>query len=459
MKYFGATGDGLTNDHPGFEAAAVFFNERKGNGKLTIPSGKYIVGRQVRGDGISSEAYTGFNVLHFKDCKNLTIQFEAGAVIKYADGLKFGAFDPFTGEPYLHGDNFFADWRYVARIGHCLFLEDCENINVFGLMADGNNINIDKGGVYGDTGIQIPHYGILVQGGKNIKVDGFNIHHFGEDGIGIGSYSQEPFNIQILNGRSEYNGRLGISWIGGNGLFVKNCKFNHTGRAAIFSMPGSGIDIEAELGPFNKDGSYGPGKIRNGVFEDCEFVNNTIIGMVADSGDTANCIFKRSTFHGTTSWSAWVSKAGFKFYECNFYGGFVHGYHLSKNSDEGTQFYKCHFEDILYNGVRSFGRFLVESNNAKYMVFEDCTFVANKCRLMWLGGSGLPDEQKYLLRRCKLIFKSGNIPEDNWIASLGGVRFEDVEIIFEDGELGKGYYISKSNNVGTYKTTYLKLQK
>ena len=43
---FGAKGDGKTNDHEAFVKAASFFTQRKGHGKLIIPRGIYIVGKQ-----------------------------------------------------------------------------------------------------------------------------------------------------------------------------------------------------------------------------------------------------------------------------------------------------------------------------------------------------------------------------------------------------------------------------
>ena len=60
----------------------------------------------------------------------------------------------------------------------------------------------------------------------------------------------------ITNSKFEYNSRQGLSWVGGNQLYVKNCKFDHTGKSQdLASPPGAGVDIEAEGGP-----------IRNGVF-------------------------------------------------------------------------------------------------------------------------------------------------------------------------------------------------
>jgi hypothetical protein len=80
-----------------------------------------------------------------------------------------------------------------------------------------------------------------------------------------------------------------LSWTGGNGLTAIDCQFNHTGRGALSSSPAAGIDIEAE-----------DGVVRNGLFINCEVINNVGPGMGADSGDSADITFQRCTFIGST---------------------------------------------------------------------------------------------------------------------------------------------------------------
>jgi len=70
IKDFGAKGDGHSDDQDAFVKASIFFNERKGNGKLVIPKGIYIVGRQTfsgNGQKNISIAYLGDNVLDLKE--------------------------------------------------------------------------------------------------------------------------------------------------------------------------------------------------------------------------------------------------------------------------------------------------------------------------------------------------------------------------------------------------------
>src|SRR6476661_3879507 len=60
IKFFGARGDGKTNDHEAFLKAADYFNKRGGHGKLFISKGIYIVGRQTFTAGKNGKsAYEG----------------------------------------------------------------------------------------------------------------------------------------------------------------------------------------------------------------------------------------------------------------------------------------------------------------------------------------------------------------------------------------------------------------
>ena len=125
--------------------------------------------------------------------------------------------------------------------------------------------------------------------------------------------SNSPDSIKITNSIFEYNARQGFSWIGGNQVYVKSCKFNHIGKAKISSAPGAGVDIEAEVSP-----------ISNGVFEDCDFIDNMGCGLVALAGDSKNCTFTNCTFFGSTNRAIWISKPNYTFNNCNIYGSFFY---------------------------------------------------------------------------------------------------------------------------------------
>ena len=431
IKFFGAKGNGKTNDHKSFQKAATYFNSRGGNGKLIISPGTYIVGKQIFTAGKADQhAYKGEDVLHFVNIKNFKIQGSSKSILKYADSFRFGAFDPATGKPLEHGNNLFAIHTYAAFVGTCVYLENCNNVSVIDLTLDGNNKNLILGGFYGDVGRQLPHYGIFIKNSSNILVKKLNVHHFGLDGICVSNVlSKQKDNITLLNSRFEYNARQGLSWVGGNSLLVNACKFNHTGKINFFSPPSAGVDIEAEVGP-----------IRNGVFENCEFVDNTGAGMLADSGDSRDCIFKNCTFWGTTNWSIWVTKPGFTFTGCNIYGSFVHGYD-SPDKKNATSFLSCTFEDKLYNGKEPYGSFLIESNNRKRVSFTDCTFIANKKKLCWIDiDPAIKPDEKYQFNNCVFVVKSASYPAGDFVGLIKGMTIKNCTFSFKHPDAEKKQY-------------------
>jgi Pectate lyase superfamily protein len=105
-KDFGAKGDGRTNDHEAFRRAARFINARKGNVRLLIPAGTYIVGKvldkpmHLRNNFWYDENFDvpdSIDLFRLKNCTNVSIIGSNGARLKVQDRVKFGSFDPNTG--------------------------------------------------------------------------------------------------------------------------------------------------------------------------------------------------------------------------------------------------------------------------------------------------------------------------------------------------------------------------
>src|ERR1700752_3959488 len=69
VKWFGAKGDGVTNDTTAFQRASRMINSN-GGGRIVIPPGIYIVGRQtlVGKYGQDKGSYPGEDILHIHDC-------------------------------------------------------------------------------------------------------------------------------------------------------------------------------------------------------------------------------------------------------------------------------------------------------------------------------------------------------------------------------------------------------
>ena len=440
IKSFGAKGNGKANDQEAFKKAAVYFNERGGYGKLIVSKGTYLVGVQkfTRGQ-LNKPAYEGEDILHFTYIKDFNIEGVNGAIIKYKNGQRIGSFSPATGNPFEHGNNFFIDPRFAASPGTCIYLENCSNIKISNLSFDGNNQNMILGGVYGDVGRQLPHYGIFISNSKSIEIENIYAHHFGLDGICVSnSKSNTNDAINIIDSKFEYNARQGLSWVGGNGLNVKNCKFNHTGKSIFFSLPGAGVDIEAETGP-----------ILNGIFDSCEFADNTGYGLFALAGDSKDCSFKNCNFWGTTNGSIWINKANYTFYNCNIYGLLYQGCD-AENDNDATKFYECLFEDTVYNGQRVYGNYLVESWNVKRMSFTNCTFISKIKKLCVLSSpDSFSTAERYHLNNCQFIINNKNLPANDFIGITNGVVATNCTFNFMSTEAFQKKYSFNNANPAT----------
>jgi hypothetical protein len=438
IQSFGARGNDKTNDQDAFKKAADFFNNRGGNGRLVIPKGTYIVGRQVfTGGQLNKPAYQGDDVFHLTNIKNFSIEGAVGAIIKYQNGMRMGSFSPLTGKENNNGNNF-VNKAYAAIPGICIYIDNCTGVTIINLELDGNNQNIILGGVYGDVGRQVPHTGIFIVNSKKISIDKINAHHFGLDGMIISNIKSDiPDSIQVSNSIFEYNSRQGLSWVGGNQLYVKNCKFNHTGKGTFSSPPGAGVDVEAEIGP-----------VRNGIFENCEFVDNNGNGFVADSGDSGDCTLTDCTFWGTTSWSIWITKPNYTFHRCNIYGSMAHGY-KSPSINDATKFYDCLFEDKPYNNNPPYGGYLVETNEAKRMVFSNCRFISNTKKLCWISSSAGSPEEKYQITGCSFIINNSNLPVHDFVGIIRGAALKNCSFTFSNPDAKKkGYYIGGYTEAG-----------
>ncbi|MBL7771480.1 MAG: right-handed parallel beta-helix repeat-containing protein [Chitinophagaceae bacterium] len=431
IKQFGAVGNGISSDNDAFLKASEFINKKKKNITLLIPAGTYIVGKQEKGLGNSFCAAR--NLIELTGCSSIQFVFQKGAIIKYANGLLYGSFDPKTQLPYTPKLPF-TDKSYAAQLGCFILLQDCSNIQIKNLVADGNSDNLVIGGRWGDTGIQLAHYGILVVNCSGVQLSGCYLHHFALDGISVTNSSTKPANISILNTKSTYNGRGGLTWLGGNGLRAENCNFSHTGRGKISSSPSCGLDLECE----------NANPICNGIFKNCTFENNAGCGIIADMGPSHHNSFTDCTFWGVTNWSVWVQKPSYQFTRCNFYGSFVHGY-ITTNPEEATRFESCTFEDKLYKGQEPFGTYLLESDGRKLMYFNQCTFTANKKKVMWYNGSGQSTNDKAQFLNCTINVKTNALNQGDFYAVMRKMTIDNLSLNLYSTK-SKNYYLSEDGS-------------
>ena len=393
IKDCGAKGDGRSDDTAAFQKAAKII-QAKGGGTLLIPKAVYLVGTQTHVAG-KTPYYIAPTVFGVKNLRFLLLKGQ-GATVRFAPGLHFGAFDPQTGAPHTAMPDY--DPRYAVGVGSMLEITNSRNVTVQDLDLDGSSGAYVLGGGWGDVGRQLAGDGLLLYGNTAVRISRVHSHHQGRDGILIGwtgLKASDPATPHTLTDCTfEYNGRQGLSWVGGRGLRAIRCKFNHTGRVrtagdVLESSPGAGVDIEAE-----------ESVCRDGDFEACEFVDNAGCGLVADSGDGGYARFRHCLFWGTTNWSAWSARPGLKYEDCRFYGSAVHTVG-SPDPALATGFTRCRFEDKPWTDGTVYGRYLLESDEGGENVqIVGCTFVVHsqthqplwfkRAKAIVTGNTGLP---------------------------------------------------------------------
>lgn len=384
---FGAKGNGIANDSAAFAALAAAVTADGGGTVQFRRDATYIVGVQHATSAPKApQSYVAAKLLEFIGCTKPLILRGNGARIRCASGLRYGIFSRATGDPVHHPMPYIGPGGatpYEAMIR----AEDCTgSVEISDLELDGNVDRLRIGGQYGDIGWQIPAHGLVLRNNRGPEqVRNLHTHHHAMDGLYIDGFDGPGAGSAartITNVRSEYNGRQGCSLVGGHGYAFERCQFNHTGRGAVSSAPGAGVDIEAEK------------KNRHFSFTDCLFSNNVGCGLVADTGDSEDVRFLRCTFIGTTNWSAWPCKPFFRFDACTFVGAMVRAFGDPK-PERAAQFFDCSFRDdpALSPTRQVFGgtnpdRPLADLSDARNVLFNRCAFLAtHAAQLPWSVGA------------------------------------------------------------------------
>ena len=119
----------------------------------------------------------------------------------------------------------------------------------------------------------------------------------------------------------------------------------------------------------------------------------------------------------------------------------VHGYNATLMND-ATKFYDCLFEDKPYNGNAPYGRFLIETNEAKRMIVNNCSFISNTSKLCWFNSSAKTIEEKYQLNNCSFTINNSNFPDNDFAGIIRGAALKNCAFTFTDpGAKKKRYYI------------------
>jgi hypothetical protein len=445
----GAVGDGATNDTGALQKAAELL-QRAGGGELTIPPGVYIVGEQTAktDPGASGPFYQDADMFKVQGLACLKVS-GYGATLRIAEGLRYGGFDPATGEP----TDVTSGQAFAAHVGRILEIAACAEVWIEGLELDGSNEALLLGGQWGDVDKQTAAAGIWVNMCLNVTIVDVHSHHHGLDGVTVLHLDGPPEKKKphrLVRVVSEYNGRQALSWIGGWGLECTDCKFNHTGRAInggqpLMSAPRAGLDIEPNGGTDQIS--------REGLFTRCEFVNNAGAGVVAAAGDGGYSTFVDCTFWGTTNYSLYVTKPGMKFSECRIHGTAVHASDGHTDADPSpnpalaTSFEDCTFEDKEWTDGNVFrnNNLYTLSDGGQGVSWTRCTFINHQVRSVYTGN---PDNAE-LFDSCTFVHSNASLSDNTYQArflgsQLKSCRFEEAAPV-ASGD--KTYFISVTNVV------------
>ncbi len=423
---FGAVGNGITNNTAAFQKASKFLQEH--GGVLVIDSGVYIVGRQrLSGSYLAGASYFTEPVFQFKDAQKPIEIIGRRAVLKAVAGLKYGSFNPVTGKKdsiRKEGNNssyYASGVAFITAVG-------CASIKVSGLELDGNSSSMDIGPAFGPEGIQISALGISLFNNRYAEIADCYIHHCALDAIIVawtGLKETDPLYPHIIrNVKAVYNGRQGISWVGGNSLTVTNSEFSSTGKTLnrgkyVVSQPAAGIDIEIENSI-----------IKNGTFRNCIIADNTGPGLSTIAHATKNVKFEKCTFIGTTNSAAYPKSEQMSFDSCTFIGK-VERIYGSTDLSKVISFSHCKFtfDTSLSPNGQVFGDHC-EFYEGRNVVFKHCLFDAGKRALPVFNQQELTFEDcSFLQNSSHNFFASATFTGVNKIEIRGGGKLDAREMI------------------------------
>lgn len=398
-EYFGAVGDGETNDTESFAALSAYVNDIGGATVRLARGAVYILGEQSLSGGIFYlNPIIPFDI---RDVAFFTLDMN-GATMKFADGLKWGSFDPNTGA--VHNPSMpFVDFSYRAEVGTLVYLENVGKVRIEGPgHFDGNFANTEVGGEWGDTGRQVMHTAIRVESCGSLFLANLSGSQFGLDCLIVANTGLDetdpPRPVEMHNSVWTDAGRNTFSFVGGNrGTFI-NCTFGAAGgvmnteAGLIGSAPKSCLDIEAE-GAINE----------NLEFIGCSFLASaeTFAAVIADSGVSRNVTFTKCLIDGV----CWPNKPGFRFVDCTIRGpipdaagGLVAGNAVFERCtlyDTPTEAAAPASGSVYFNAVGA----------GAGVIFYDCDFyltrtfhdlrgaIARRCTVHWSAGTDHFDDE------------------------------------------------------------------
>jgi hypothetical protein len=461
-------GDGEHNDNAAFHAAGAAILAH-GSGALRLDGTKtYIIGGQTTDPGSTTKYYQ--YIEPFYVLNTATPQLEGVWVnvigndsrVEKVPGIHLGAFDPVTGaampnEPPKNEDGSrvypYNLGYYWCNAGYMFAFDSCDSVRVQDLTIDGNCDLAVPGGRDWRGGLEQSGSNLHFNKCQSIYIDNVVSTHSTLDGLYLRAddiVEGSPARVwRVTNSNFAFNLRQGMSVISSVGLYVANCKFNHTGKGGLSTSPAAGVDMEPnDLENVNRDGT----------FVNCEFVNNNGSAVAVSQGNNADFTFKDCLIWGTQYYAVTGCRPGLRYEDCTFHGTVLNPYGAGVE-EEANQFYRCHFEDKIGTYTDEFGVWNLASfpgtavlthETATYIgdgvLFSECTFICNNYWSIDLLG---PNTEEKIID-CTFIFKCNYPLNGGNQARLRGAYIENTqfleEISFPPGEPTYNYKIEANSS-------------
>ena len=441
---FGALGDGTQNDYDNiaFDAISKYIKASPLKGfAVHIPYGEYCV--------ISQEFVTGQG---YKTTSALDIKFEGmtdksilvhsdSAKLKLRDGLRFGFFDPNTGNAVANGS--YAE-NYAANVGWIFSFCNIKKLVISGRVElDGNSSKANIGGRYSSGGFDTWAYGLWVVRVEDMHIENINTHDHLVDGIYICGCSYDGTAYRgasesasdrskvdwinpnwhgvINNVTSTRNGRQCLSVTGGQNLTFNDCYFDKAGTddLPLQSMPKTTLDIETDLS-----------SVRNLTFNKCFFgdaVYPVACGVNIYGWDIRKVTFNDCKFINNVSYmTVSVGVPEVTFNECLLSGSLAYCGYYSQVESERTKFIECTITDDNIYRSSPITTVLYRNNNKFNPIFRNCVFNFYNNSLMTWHVDASAVSPRLTFDDCIFNMFSNNSFADLTLAGAGLVRVRDL---------------------------------
>ncbi|ULG01421.1 putative tail fiber protein [Aeromonas phage phiA019] len=330
-----------------------------GTAKIIFEKGDYTVGVQYLTGAVGlGGAWRPLECFKVTGMKRIDIEFD-GCKFKWADGMRFGAFDPVTGFPVTTDASNVTNGSLRSDKGFVFDLRDNDQVNISGnIEFDGNTEQTILGGWWAVLNErQNWDYGIYAKNNRQYNDTAVKYFHSSScDGYAFTGSLAYNASFDISNLVAVYCGRNGLSFTGGiNGSF-NNIVAGYSGYKNLSSLPAAAIDVEPQ------ESSRISGVSMNNVIclpckgqslQGAYYVTPSNTSIIEDI--TFNNL-KAYGIRGEQSPMLWYAQ-NTRFNKCQFFGA-VHGINAVAGFDGNVGkiiFDDCDFNSRFDNADRSYG--------------------------------------------------------------------------------------------------------